>query len=126
MERSLSWEEQEELTHSTKKVKFVIQAGHCEGEGSGSPSPSHAGGAGSHSTLFKEKLMGEIPGAYTQAFNFDDFMDNDGESDEEVESLRQGIIAVKFNKDFKQRIRRPWARALIVKVYGRTVGLNFL
>ena len=126
MERSLSREEQEELTRSTKKVKVVNQAGRCEGQGSGSPSPSHAGGTGSHSTSFKEKLMGEIPGAYTQAFNFDDFMDDDGKSDEEVESLRQGVIAVKFDKDFKQRIRKPWARALIVKVYGRTVGLNFL
>nr|POF20358.1 hypothetical protein CFP56_39644 [Quercus suber] len=126
MERSLSREEQEELACSTKKVKDVNHAGYCEGQGSGSPSPSHAGGAGNHNTSFKDKLLRGIPGAYTQVFSFDDFMDDDGELDEEVESLQQGFIVVKFDKDFKQRIRRPWARALIVKVYGRTVGLNFL
>ena len=53
-------------------------------------------------------------------------MDDEDESDGEVESLRQGIVAMKFDKDFKQRIRRPWVRALIVKMYGRAVGLNFL
>ena len=46
--------------------------------------------------------------------------------DDEVETLRQGMVAVKFSKELKQEIRRPWARALIVKVYGRVVGLNFL
>nr|POE71176.1 hypothetical protein CFP56_34547 [Quercus suber] len=40
-----------------------------------------------------------------QAFNFEDLMDDDGESDEEVEPLRQGCIAVNFDKDFKQKIR---------------------
>lgn len=53
-------------------------------------------------------------------------MDDEDESDGEVESLRQGIVAMKFDKDFKQRIRRPWVRALIVKMYGKAVGLNFL
>ena len=62
--------------------------GYCEGQGSGSSSPSHAGGAGNHNTSFKDKLLGEIPGAYTQAFSFDDFMDDDCELNEEVESLQ--------------------------------------
>nr|XP_023901561.1 uncharacterized protein LOC112013401 [Quercus suber] len=126
MERSLSREEQEELARSTKKVKDVNHAGYCEGQGSGSSSPSHAGGVGHHNISFKDKLLGDIPGAYMQAFSFEDLMDDDGESDEEVEALRQGCIAVSFDKDFKQKIRKPWARALIVKVYGRTVRLNFL
>uniref|UniRef100_A0A7N2KY10 DUF4283 domain-containing protein n=1 Tax=Quercus lobata TaxID=97700 RepID=A0A7N2KY10_QUELO len=69
--------------------------------------------------------MGKIPGAYTQAFCFEEFMDDDAESDDEAEMLRQGMVAVKFSKEFKQEIRRPWVRALIVKVYGRNVGLNF-
>ncbi|XP_075645247.1 uncharacterized protein LOC142616252 [Castanea sativa] len=50
----------------------------------------------------------------------------DADSDEDVETLRQGIVAVKFSMEFKQHIRRPWARVLIVKVYGRAVGLSFL
>ena len=53
-------------------------------------------------------------------------MEDDVESDEEVETLRQGLVAVKFSKDFKQHIRGPWARALIVKVYGKSVGFHFL
>ena len=70
--------------------------------------------------------MGEILGAYTQAFSFGDLIEDDAESDNDVEALREGLIAIKFSKDLKQKIRSPWAKALIVKVYGRSVGLNFL
>ncbi|XP_050258954.1 uncharacterized protein LOC126703943 [Quercus robur] len=45
-------------------------------------------------------------------------MEADIESDDEVENLREGLVAVKFSKDLKQEIRTPWTRALIVKVYG--------
>nr|POE60755.1 hypothetical protein CFP56_44114 [Quercus suber]POF16126.1 hypothetical protein CFP56_15617 [Quercus suber] len=38
----------------------------------------------------------------------------------------RGLVAVKFSKEFKQHIRDPWARALIVKVYGKSVGFHFL
>lgn len=48
------------------------------------------------------------------------------DADSDVETLKQGIVAVKFSKEFKQHLRRPWAKVLIVKVYGRAVGLNFL
>nr|XP_023902463.1 uncharacterized protein LOC112014276 [Quercus suber]POF27029.1 uncharacterized protein CFP56_40394 [Quercus suber] len=125
-ERSLSLEEQAELARSNKKVKNVSHAGFCEGHSLGSSSPTFAGGSGSKNVSFKDKLMGEIPGAYTQAFCFEEVMDDDAESDDEVETLRQGMVAVKFSKELKQEIRRPWVRALIVKVYGRVVGLNFL
>ena len=40
--------------------------------------------------------------------------------------LRQGLLAVKFSREFKQKIRKPWVRALIMKVYKRSVGLNFI
>ena len=70
--------------------------------------------------------MGEVPGAYTQAFSFEDPMEDDIESDDEVEALREGLVAVKFSKDLKQEIRNPWTRALIMKVYGRSVGFNFI
>ena len=36
---------------------------------------------------FKDRLMGEVLGAYTQAFSFEDLMDDDIESDDEVEAL---------------------------------------
>nr|XP_023926558.1 uncharacterized protein LOC112037981 [Quercus suber] len=47
------------------------------------------------------------------------------ESDE-IRELREGLIAEKITQGLKQRIRAPWSKALIVKVYGRTVGYNFL
>nr|POF05187.1 hypothetical protein CFP56_05787 [Quercus suber] len=119
--RSLAIEEQDELARSTKKVKNVNHAGFCEGQSSGSSSPSFGRGSGDQNASFKDKLMGEIPGAYTQAFCFEEFMEDDAESDDEVEALRQGMVAVKFSKELKQEIRRPWARALIVKVYSRAV-----
>ena len=53
-------------------------------------------------------------------------MEDDANSDEEVEGLREGLVAVKFSKELKQRIRSPWYKALIVKVYGQPVRLNFL
>nr|POE44775.1 hypothetical protein CFP56_75157 [Quercus suber] len=88
--------------------------------------PYHEQGGWSESSSFKEKLIGDIPGAYTQAFNFGDIMEDDEESDEEVENLCEGLVAIKLSKDFKKKIRTPWTRALIVKVYGRVVGLSFL
>ena len=33
---------------------------------------------------------------------------------------------VKLSKDTKAMIRAPWSKALIVKVYGRMVGFNYL
>ena len=59
------------------------------------------------SMSFKDKLVGEIPGAYIQAFNFEDLMEDDVESDEEIETLRQGLVAVKFSKEDKQQIWDP-------------------
>ena len=44
----------------------------------------------------------------------------------EVEALREGLVAMRFSKDFKHQIRSPWTEALIVKVYGRSVGFSFL
>ena len=119
MERSdlsLSLSEQVELARGNKKVKNVNHARFCEGQSLGSSSPSFVGGSGSQNVSFRDKLMGEIPGAYTQAFCFEEFMDEDAKSDDEVETLKQGMVAVKFSKELKQEIRRPWVRALIVKV----------
>ena len=123
---SLSREEQEELDRSHKKVKDVKHAGFREAMGSGPLSPNHGQEPWNGSATFRDKLIGEIPGAFTQAFCFGEFMEDEVESDEEAENLREGLVAVKFSGDFKKRIRMPWSKALIVKVYGRSVGLNFL
>lgn len=71
-------------------------------------------------------LVGETPGAYSQAFAFSDHMEADSDSDEEIEEVREGLASVSLSKETKQRIRAPWAKALIVKVFGKTVGYNYL
>ena len=117
MERFLFREEKEELVRSTKKVKNISHVGFGEGHS------NRDGGSWNSNASFRDKLLGEIPWAFSQAFSFEDGMD---ESDEEVETLRHGLLAVKFSREFKQRIRKPWTCAFIVKVYGRSVGLNFI
>ena len=107
MERSLSREEKEELVRSKKKVKAVSHAGFCDGHSSGPASPNHDGGSWNLNASFKDRLVGEIPGAFSQAFSFEDGMDDDAESDEEVETLRQGLLSVKLSREFKKKIRKP-------------------
>ena len=123
---ALSREEHEELVRSKKKVKDVSHEGYQGRQDAVLKPPYIVQGGRSEANSFKEKLIGDIPGAYTQAFNFSDLMEDDEESDEEVENLREGLVAVKLSKDFKKKIRTPWTRALIVKVYGRGVSLSFL
>ena len=126
MERSLSSEEKEELARSKKKVKDVGHAGFCEGHSTGPVSPNHDEGSWNPNTSFRDKLVGEIPGVFSQAFSFEDGIDDDVELGEEVETLRQGLLSVKLSREFKQKIRKPWVRAFIVKVYVWSVGLNFI
>nr|POE89423.1 hypothetical protein CFP56_01780 [Quercus suber] len=95
---SLSREEQAELARSTKKVKDVYHAGFCEEQTSSPPSLNQDVGPWNVNMSFKDKLVGEILGAYTQGFNFGDFMEDDAESDEEVEVLWQGVAAVDVEK----------------------------
>ena len=43
-----------------------------------------------------------------------------------MEPLIEGMAEVKLSKETKARIRVPWSKALIVKVYGRSVGFHYL
>ena len=43
-----------------------------------------------------------------------------------MKPLTEGMAEVKLSKETKARIRAPWSRALIVKVYGRSVGFHYL
>lgn len=124
----LSREEEAELARSNKKVKDVNHAGFGDGNGAECPclDQVHELRPPSPPPSFKDKLVGEIPRAYTQAFNFAELMEDDVESDDEVEQLREGMAAVKFTKEFKMHIKSPWSKALIVKVNGKTVGFNHL
>ena len=48
------------------------------------------------------------------------------ESDTDIDPLVEGMVEVKPSKETKMCIREPWPKALIVKVFGRTVGFNYL
>ena len=53
-------------------------------------------------------------------------MDLEVDSDDEFSNFLVGEKAVKFLGTMKVKIRTPWANALIVKVFGKTVGFHFL
>ena len=48
------------------------------------------------------------------------------ESDTELDDLVEGMVDVKLSKETKSRIRAPWTKALIVKMYGKIVGYSYL
>ena len=91
-------EEDDELQRSTKKVKEnnrdrVSLEQHCP----------RLGGEG---FSYKEKLIGDILGAFEQAFNFENVMETEAESDiEDEEVLLPGEVVVKLSGDKKAKIR---------------------
>ena len=105
-------EEEEELHRSIKKFK----------ESNGARSFTQP------RTLVSDRdtLLGDIPGAYEQAFNLERNWDENFESNTDLEPLIKGMVEVKLSKETFSRIKAPWSKALIVKVYGRIVGFNYL
>nr|POF22976.1 hypothetical protein CFP56_15653 [Quercus suber] len=75
---------------------------------------------------YKDSLVGDILGAYEQALRFDKDWEEKYESDTELEPLLEGMAEVKLSKETKACIRVLWSKALIVKVYDRSVGFNYL
>lgn len=75
---------------------------------------------------YKAKLVGDILGAYAQAFKFHADKEEEPFSDEEVEDPPKGTVAIKLSQRTKMHIRAKWAHSLIVKVFGRIVGFHFL
>nr|POE53002.1 uncharacterized protein CFP56_06863 [Quercus suber] len=127
--RTLSREEEAELVRSNKKVKDSHHAEFNEGPSDGS-SPRNSHSHWNQSTAsFRDKLVGEIPGAFAQAFDFTDQMeaDSDSENDEEdINELRAGLVAIKLSKDTKKRLRERWCKAVIVKLVGRSVSFSYM
>lgn len=99
--RSRSLEEENELVRSTKKVKD------SHNDISDDSLTQRWGSSFSNKLSFKDKLVGEIPGAYSQTLAFSNQMDADFESNEEIEDVREGFIAISLSKETKQRIRAP-------------------
>lgn len=124
--QELSCEEEAELNRNNKKIKESHQSETVlEASLLGASLHAHYPSHGAKQT-FKDKLISEIPGAYIQAFDFSEYVDDVMESDSEVEALRQGVATINLSKGLKQRIRAHWSNALIIKVYGRSVGFSFL
>ena len=124
--RTLSREEEAELLRSTKKAKDIHHADFSEISSENEHSPRSFREGVLPNKSFKDKLVGEILGAYAQAFDFTDQMEDDADLDDEVAGLCEGLAVVKLTKETKISIRGPWAKALIVKLYGRKIGFNFI
>ncbi|KAL0002748.1 hypothetical protein SO802_016529 [Lithocarpus litseifolius] len=124
--RGLSLEEEAELTRSNKKVKDIHHANFMDDNANTEKEFSWGKGHANHQLSFKDKLVGELPGAYRRAFDLMDQMEMSPEVELDTSGLRKGLAAVRISDELKQKIRAPWARALIVNVYGGTVGFNFL
>ncbi|KAL0011911.1 hypothetical protein SO802_007019 [Lithocarpus litseifolius] len=115
---TLSSEEKNELICSTKKVK---DNHHDTTERTGVENWV-ASNAINPKLSFKDKLVGEIPGAFAQAFDLRDkeeidkvlsSLEADMESDE-IRELREGLVSAKISQGLNQRIRAPWSKALIM------------
>lgn len=59
---------------------------------------------------YKDKLVGDIPGAYEQAFGFYANMDEEAESDAEEDNLYEGMVAISLYKEEKLELKRPGAK----------------
>lgn len=75
---------------------------------------------------YRDTLLGDIPGAYEQAFNLEREWDEISKPDTKLEPLIEGMVEVKLSKETISQIRAPWSKALIVKAFGRTVGFSYL
>ncbi|XP_023893285.1 uncharacterized protein LOC112005271 [Quercus suber] len=104
-----SKEEETELHRSNKKAKDAKGASEF-----GSP-PS-----------YKDKLVGEIPGAFAQAFNLDSHEMDLSTPSVDMGELVNGMVAVNLTPDTRKSIRSRWTHVLIVKVFGRSVGFHYL
>ena len=128
--KTLSREEEAELARSNKKVKDYHHADFNVGPGEEpgmhrDPDPTLQG-----KKSFRDKLVGEIPGAFAEAFDLSDHMEEDPDSDDDEgdveDSTRVGVVTMKLSKETKRRIRGPWSKAIIVKLVGRTIGFSYL
>ena len=79
-----------------------------EGPNDGSPSRTNHNHWNWSNVLFKDKLVDEIPVAFTHAFDFTDHMDTESDSendDEDINELCTGLVAIKLSKDTKKRLQ---------------------
>nr|POE76759.1 hypothetical protein CFP56_64416 [Quercus suber] len=94
-----SRKEDDELQRSTKKVK----ESHRQGLSSDHGSPTTDG----ERTSYKERLIGEVPGAYEQACHFGNDTETEVESDDETIDIAAGVVAMNLLGETKARIQAP-------------------
>ena len=75
---------------------------------------------------YKETFTGSLPGAYVEAFSFKADMEEDACSDDEMNDLVEGVAVVRLSKSIKLCIRGQWSNAIVIKVFGRSIGYHFL
>lgn len=75
---------------------------------------------------YRDTLIGDIARAYAQAFSLDRANELEVDSDSELEDLTEGMAEVKLSKETKSHIKAPWSKVLMVKVFGRFMGYNYL
>nr|POF02338.1 hypothetical protein CFP56_31232 [Quercus suber] len=107
--RKLSREEEAELARSNKKVKDINHAEFNSRSRASSPSSSNQAPEFTVKTSFKDKLVGEIPRAFAQAFDLTDHMDEDVDTDDENGeasiSVHEGQLKIKLSKETNRRTR---------------------
>ena len=81
--RTLSREEEAELARRKKKVKDYHHAEFNVGSRESSPAPGQQNTGSFAKASFKEKLVGEMPRDYVNAFDFESLMEEDEFSDGE-------------------------------------------
>lgn len=101
--KTLSNEEEQELILSNKKIKDVQHTDFSQ------PTNGFEGAKGAELVQprqsIKDKLVGVIPGAYSQAFDLSKRMEEDLGIEAEgrdIQKLREGLVAISIPKTIKQ------------------------
>ena len=86
------------MARSNKKVKDSQHAEFSKGPREDFPLSEYHQQDSNTGVSFKDKLVGVIPGTYVKAFEFDNLMgedeESDGDSDAGKEKLREGWVSV--------------------------------
>lgn len=79
-----------------------------------------------HPKSYRDKLLGDFLGVHAHMSLPYSHNLGEEESDIELDEVAKGFTTVKLSKETKIKVRGAWSNALIVKVFGRTVGYHYL
>ena len=130
MEKTLSSEENDILQRSNKKFKRVASSSHLNEEMEISRVPCSLGMAGqpqlqvSYSQAAKGFGSSKNPLFEKDNGEEDCFSEEDMDSDDDADDA--SCPTIKLTRDEKRRIRIPWKNSLIIKLFDRKLGYEFL